>query len=51
MYLSSIFQKIEQENLDITTLSFADDIDFLVPRKTVKNIQKTLTKTRDLAIE
>ena len=38
MYLSNIFKKIEQENSDITTLSFTDDIDFLIPEKTVENI-------------
>ena len=32
-------------------LSFADDIDFLTPKKTVEDIQKALTKTRDLAIK
>ena len=51
MYLSNIFKKIEQENLDITALSFADDIDFLVPGKTVENIQKALIKVEDLAIK
>ena len=51
MYLSSIFKKIEQENPDITMLSFTDDIDFLASVKTVKNIQKTLTETGDLAVK
>ena len=51
MYLSSIFKKIEQENPDITTLSFVDDIGFLTPEKTVEDIQKALTKTGDLAVK
>ena len=38
MYLSSIFEKIEQENPDITTLSFVDDIDFLASGKIVEDI-------------
>ena len=51
MYLNSIFKKIEQENPDIITLFFTDDIDFLVSEKTVENIQKALTETEDLAIK
>ena len=51
MYLSDIFEKIEQENSDVTTLSFVDDIGFLTPEKTVENIQKALTETGDLAIK
>lgn len=51
MYLSGIFDKIEQENLDITALSFVDDISFLAPEKTVKDIQKVLTKAGDLAVK
>ena len=35
---NDIFKKIKQENLDITTLSFTDDIDFLILEKTVENI-------------
>ena len=38
MYLSNIFKKLEQENLDIIVLSFVDDIDFLTSEKTVENI-------------
>ena len=51
MYLSGIFEKIEQENSDITALSFADDIDFLTSEKTIENIQKALTETEDLAVK
>ena len=51
MYLSNIFKKIKQENSDITALFFVDDVDFLVPGKTVKDIQKTLTEARDLAVK
>ena len=51
MYLSSIFEKIEQENPDITALSFADDIGFLAPGKTVEDIQKALTEAGDLAVK
>ena len=51
MYLSNIFKTIEQENPDITVLSFADDIDFLAPGKTVEDIQKALTEAGDLAIK
>jgi hypothetical protein len=38
MYLSRIFNKIEEKNLEITALSFIDNIAFLAPRKTVKDI-------------
>ena len=38
MYLNSIFEKIEQENWDVTVLSFIDDIDFLTSEKTIKDI-------------
>ena len=51
MYLNNIFNKIEQENLDITALSFADDIGFLASGKTVEDIQNSLTKAGDLAVE
>ena len=51
MYLSNIFEKIEQENSDITTLSFTDDIDFLTLEKTVEDIQKALTEAEDLAVK
>ena len=51
MYLSGIFEKIEQENPDITALSFADDIGFLAPGKTVEDIQKALSQAGDLAVK
>ena len=38
IYLSGIFNKIEEQNPEITALSFADDIAFLAPEKTVKDI-------------
>ena len=50
IYLSNIFKKIDQENLDTTTLSFVNDINFLIFGKTVEDIQKVLTETRDLAV-
>ena len=51
IYLSGIFDKIEQENPDITALSFADDIAFLAPGKTVKDIQDALTNAGELAVK
>ena len=50
IYLSGIFEKIEEQNLEITALSFADDIGFLAPGKTVKDIQDALTKAGEQAI-
>ena len=38
IYLSGIFNRIEQENPDIITLSFTDDIAFLAPGKSVEDI-------------
>jgi hypothetical protein len=43
IYLSGIFDRIEEQNPEITALSFADDIAFLAPGKTVKDIQDALT--------
>jgi retron-type reverse transcriptase len=43
IYLSGIFNKIEEQNLEIIALSFIDDIAFLASRKIVKNIQDALT--------
>jgi retron-type reverse transcriptase len=43
IYLSGIFDKIEEQNPEIITLSFVDDIAFLAPGKIVKDIQDALT--------
>jgi retron-type reverse transcriptase len=50
IYLSRIFDKIEEQNPDITALSFTDNITFLAPRKTVKDIQEALSNAREQAI-
>jgi Reverse transcriptase (RNA-dependent DNA polymerase)/Endonuclease-reverse transcriptase len=50
IYLSGIFDKIEEQNPEITALSFADDIAFLAPGKTVKDIQDALTNAGEQAI-
>jgi 2-phospho-L-lactate transferase/gluconeogenesis factor (CofD/UPF0052 family) len=50
IYLSGIFDKIEEHNPEIITLSFADDIAFLAPGKTVKDIQDALTNAGEQAI-
>jgi retron-type reverse transcriptase len=49
IYLSGIFNKIEEQNPDITALSFTDDIAFLAPGKTVKDIQEALSNAREQA--
>lgn len=51
IYLSGIFNQIEQENSDIIALSFADDIAFLAPGKSVKDIQNALTEAGELAVK
>ena len=50
IYLSGIFNKIEEQNPEITALSFADDIAFLAPGKTVKDIQDALANAGEQAI-
>jgi Reverse transcriptase (RNA-dependent DNA polymerase) len=50
IYLSGIFDKIEEQNPEITALSFIDDIVFLAPRKTVKDIQDALSNAGEQAI-
>jgi Reverse transcriptase (RNA-dependent DNA polymerase) len=50
IYLSGIFDRIEEQNPEIITLSFIDDIAFLAPNKTVKDIQDALINTREQAI-
>jgi Reverse transcriptase (RNA-dependent DNA polymerase) len=50
IYLSGIFEKIEEQNPEIIALSFADDIAFLAPGKTVKDIQDALTNAGEQAI-
>jgi Reverse transcriptase (RNA-dependent DNA polymerase) len=50
IYLSGIFNKIEKQNPEITALFFANDIAFLAPGKTVKDIQDALTNAREQAI-
>jgi retron-type reverse transcriptase len=50
IYLSGIFNKIEEQNPDIIALSFMDDIAFLTSRKTVKDIQEALSNAREQAI-
>jgi hypothetical protein len=48
--LSGIFNKIEEQNPEITALSFADNIAFLAPGKTVKDIQDALVNVGKQAI-
>jgi retron-type reverse transcriptase len=50
IYLSRIFDKIEEQNPEITALSFIDDIAFLASRKTVKDIQNVLSNAGEQAI-
>jgi retron-type reverse transcriptase len=50
IYLSGIFDRIEEQNPEIIALSFADDIAFLASRKTVKDIQDALTNAEEQAI-
>jgi retron-type reverse transcriptase len=50
IYLSGIFEKIEEQNPEIIALSFVDDIAFLAPEKTVKDIQDALTNAGEQAI-
>jgi Reverse transcriptase (RNA-dependent DNA polymerase) len=50
IYLCGIFDKIEEQNPEITALSFIDDIAFLAPRKTVKDIQDALSNAGEQAI-
>lgn len=51
IYLSDIFNKIEQENPDIIVLSFIDNVDFLVVDKIVKDIKDILIKVEELVVE
>jgi retron-type reverse transcriptase len=50
IYLSGIFEKIEEQNPEIITLSFTDDITFLAPGKIVKDIQDALTNAEEQVI-
>jgi Reverse transcriptase (RNA-dependent DNA polymerase) len=50
IYLSGIFDKIEEQNPEIIALLFTDDIVFLAPGKTVKDIQDALTNAGEQAI-
>jgi Reverse transcriptase (RNA-dependent DNA polymerase) len=50
IYLSGIFEKIEEQNSEIIALSFTDDIAFLALGKTVKDIQDALTNAGEQAI-
>jgi retron-type reverse transcriptase len=50
IYLSGIFEKIEEQNSEIIALSFVDDIAFLAPGKTVKDIQDALNNAGEQAI-
>jgi adenine/guanine phosphoribosyltransferase-like PRPP-binding protein len=50
IYLSGIFDKIEEQNPEITALLFIDDIAFLASGKTVKDIQDALTNAGEQAI-
>jgi hypothetical protein len=50
IYLSGIFNKIKEQNLEITALSFVDDIAFLTPSKIVKDIQDALINVEEQAI-
>jgi Reverse transcriptase (RNA-dependent DNA polymerase) len=50
IYLSGIFNKIEEQNPEIIALSFVDDIAFLASRKTVKDIQDVLSNAEEQAI-
>jgi retron-type reverse transcriptase len=50
IYLSEIFEKIEEQNPEIIALSFADDIAFLALGQTVKDIQDALTNAGEQAI-
>ena len=51
IYLSEIFDKIEQENSNITALSFTDNIAFLTPEKIVEEVQNSLTEAGELAVK
>jgi Reverse transcriptase (RNA-dependent DNA polymerase) len=50
IYLSGIFDRIEEQNPEIRVLSFINDITFLAPGKIVKDIQDTLTNAGEQAI-
>jgi hypothetical protein len=50
IYLSGIFDKIEEQNPEITALFFIDNIAFLAFRKTVKDIQDALSNAGEQAI-
>jgi retron-type reverse transcriptase len=50
IYLSGIFDRIEEQNPERITLSFTDDIVFLAPGKIVKDIQDALTNAGEQAI-
>jgi hypothetical protein len=45
-----MFDKIEEQNPEIIALSFIDDIAFLAPGKTVKDIQDALSNAGEQAI-
>jgi hypothetical protein len=45
-----MFDKIEEQNPETIALSFVDDIAFLAPGKTVKDIQDVLSNAGDQAI-
>jgi hypothetical protein len=45
-----MFNKIEEQNPEIIALSFIDDIAFLAPGKTVKDIQDALSNAGEQAI-
>jgi Reverse transcriptase (RNA-dependent DNA polymerase) len=47
IYLNGIFEDIEEQNTEIIALSFIDDIAFLAPGKTVKDIQDTLINAEE----
>ena len=49
--MSGIFNKIKQENPDITALLFTDDIAFVAPGKSVKDIQNALIDAGELAVK
>jgi retron-type reverse transcriptase len=50
IYLSRIFNRIEEQNPEIIILSFIDDIAFLAPGKIVKDIQDALTNVEEQTI-
>jgi retron-type reverse transcriptase len=50
IYLSGIFDKIEEQNPEIITLLFIDDIAFLALGKIVKDIQDALINVEEQII-